>query len=85
MYISNWIMWIISKCHPEIIYFGHIFAITSSSRHDKYCQTLQRLFCVLQYSRNSVSREAQTAITSQTEWRHEGIKYRAMLDVIKYV
>ena len=31
----------------------HIFAVPSSSRHEKNCQRLQRLFCVFQYSRNT--------------------------------
>ena len=33
--------------------FLHIFGISSSSRHEKHCQMLQRLFCGFHYSRNS--------------------------------
>ena len=39
------IMWIISKSHRDFfIFFLLIFAISSSSRHEKRCQMLVRLF-----------------------------------------
>ena len=50
--VSNYnTRWIISKSHPD--FFLHIFAIPSSSRHEKHCQMLVSLFSVFKYSRNS--------------------------------
>ena len=82
MCISNWIMWIYLK-KPTWNYF--FFGIFLQSPHEKHCQMLQRLFFVYFNTLETQYLEAQAAITSQIEWRHEGIKYRAMLDVIKYV
>ena len=48
---SKRIMWIISKSHREI-FFLEIFAIQSSSRHEKRCQMCVRLICLFQCSRN---------------------------------
>ena len=50
MCISKWIMWIISKSHCD--FFIYIFAIHSSSRHEKRCRMSVRLFCLFQCSRN---------------------------------
>jgi hypothetical protein len=44
-------MWIISKGHREF-FFLYIFAIHSSSRHEKRCQMSVRLFSLFQGSRN---------------------------------
>ena len=48
---SKWIMWIFSKSHREN-FFLEIFAIQSSSRHEKRCQMCVRLICLFQCSRN---------------------------------
>ena len=45
-------MWIISKSHREKFFFFDIFAIHSSSRHEKCCQMSVRLFSLFQGSRN---------------------------------
>ena len=44
MRISKQIMWIISKSHREKKNFFDVFAIHSSSRHEKHCQMLQTFF-----------------------------------------
>ena len=51
MRISKRIMWIISKSHREKVFFD-IFAIYSSSRHEKCCQMSVRLFSLFQGSSN---------------------------------
>ena len=50
MRISKRIMWIFSKSHRE--FFLYIYAIHSSSRHEKQCQMLERIFCLFQRYRN---------------------------------
>ena len=52
MCMSKRIMWIISKSHREKYIYIYIFAIHSSSKHEKYCQMFVRLFCLFQCSRN---------------------------------
>merc|ERR1740129_2595189 len=47
-------MWIISKSHRENFFFFYIFAIHSSSRYEKRCQMLQRLFSLFQGSKNQL-------------------------------
>ena len=47
--ISKRIMWIISKSHREFFFFD-IFAIHSSSRHEKRCQMSLRLFSLFRGS-----------------------------------
>ena len=47
MCISTRIMWIIWKSHREI------FAIPSSSRHEKRGRMMERFFCLFQCSRNT--------------------------------
>ena len=48
--ISKRIMWIISKSHREKKFFFDIFAIHSSSRHEKCCQMNVRLFSLFRGS-----------------------------------
>ena len=48
--ISKRIMWIISKSHREKKNFFDIFAIHSSSRHEKCCQISVRLFSLFRGS-----------------------------------
>ena len=48
--ISKWIMWIISKSHREKKFFFDIFAIHSSTRHEKRCQMRLRLFSLFRGS-----------------------------------
>ena len=52
MCISKRIMWIISKSHRENFFFLHFFVIHSSSRHEKHGRMSERIFCLLQCSRN---------------------------------
>ena len=40
------------KKPPRFFFFLHFFAIHSSSRHEKCCQMLERVFCLFQCSRN---------------------------------
>jgi hypothetical protein len=51
----NWLCYFAgsSKSHGENSISFIFFGIPSSSRHEKYCQILQTLFWVFQYSRNS--------------------------------
>ena len=48
--ISKRIMWIISKSHREKKFFFDIFAIHSSSRHEKCCQMSVRLLSLFRGS-----------------------------------
>ena len=41
----------LKKSHNEIFSLN-FFAIHSSSRHEKRCQMLERIFCLFQYSKN---------------------------------
>ena len=50
MRISKRTMWIISESHREKNFFFDIFAIHSSSRHEKRCQMSLRLFSLFQGS-----------------------------------
>ena len=50
MCISKWIKWILKKASMKKKL--HIFAIHSSSRHEKRCWMLERLFWLFQCSRN---------------------------------
>ena len=50
MRISKRIMWIISKSHRDFFFFFDIFAIHSSSRHEKRCQMSLRLFSLFRGS-----------------------------------
>ena len=52
--ISKRIMWIISKSHREKKIFFDIFAIHLTSRYEKRCRMLQRLFSLFQGSKNQL-------------------------------
>ena len=51
MCISKRIKWILKKSHREKKNFLHIFSIHSSSRYEKWCRMLQRLFWLFQCSK----------------------------------
>ena len=53
-------MWIISKSHREKNFFFDIFAIHSSSRHEKRCQISVRLFSLF---RGSIDQQCHALVT----------------------
>ena len=74
MCISKRIIWIISKIHRENLFFLHIFAIRSSSRHEKHCRMLVRLFCLFQCSRKP-----------QCKWKLVYFYQSETLDIMKRI
>ena len=62
--ISKRIMWIISKSDREKIFFFYIFAIHSSSRHEKRCQISLRIFSLF---RGSIYQQCQVGKSKMDE------------------
>ena len=63
-------MWIISKSHREKNFFFYIFAIHSSSRHEKHCQMFIRLFAYF----NALKTNSDQQETSQKTFQERPCK-----------